>query len=40
MLTVKSGLDPHMLMKLKDKLELWFLMVLSYGYICLIFKGW
>jgi hypothetical protein len=26
-LTVKSGLEPHMIMKLKDKLKLWFLMV-------------
>jgi hypothetical protein len=32
-LTVKSGLDPHMIMKLKDKLKLWVLMVLRYGYI-------
>jgi hypothetical protein len=39
-LTVKSGLDPHMIMKLKDKLKLWFLMVLSYGYIYLSFWGW
>jgi hypothetical protein len=32
-LTVKSGLDPHMIMILKDKPKLWFLMVLRYGYI-------
>jgi hypothetical protein len=40
MLLVKSSLDPHMIMKLKDKLKLQFLMVLSYGYICLSFWGW
>jgi hypothetical protein len=39
-LTVKSGLDPHMIMKLKDKLKLRFLVVLRCGYICLIFWGW
>jgi hypothetical protein len=39
-LTVKSGLDPHMIMILKDKPKLWFLMVLRYGYIWLIFRGW
>jgi hypothetical protein len=38
--TVKSGLDPHMIMKLKDKLKLRFLVVLRCGYICLIFWGW
>jgi hypothetical protein len=26
-LTVKSGLDPHMIMKLKDKLKLWVIIV-------------
>jgi hypothetical protein len=39
-LTVNIGLDPHMIMKLKDTLKLWFLMILSYGYIGLIFWGW
>jgi hypothetical protein len=38
-LMVKSSLDPHMIMKLKDKLRLWFLMVSRCGYICLIFWG-
>jgi hypothetical protein len=28
MLTVKSGLDPHMIIKLKDGLKSWFLVVL------------
>jgi hypothetical protein len=27
-LTVKSGLDPHMIIKLKDGLKSWFLVVL------------
>jgi hypothetical protein len=39
-LMVKSGLDPHMIMNLNDKLKLWFLMVLRYVYIRLIFWGW
>jgi hypothetical protein len=38
-LMVKSSLDPHMIMKLKDKLRLWFLMVSRCGYICLTFWG-
>jgi hypothetical protein len=29
---VKSGLDPHMIIELKDKLKLWFRMILGYGY--------
>jgi hypothetical protein len=31
-LTVKSSMDPHMIIELKDKLKLWFLMVFGYGY--------
>jgi hypothetical protein len=31
-LTVKSCLDPHMIMKFKDKLKLWFLMALGGWY--------
>ena len=36
-LTVKSSLDPHMIIKLKDEFKMWFPMVLRYGYKCLIF---
>ena len=28
-LTVKSGLDPHMIIKLEDEFKSWFLMVLD-----------
>jgi hypothetical protein len=43
-LTVKSGLDPHMIIKLKDDLNRWFCLF----YLCVVdwftssslFKGW
>jgi hypothetical protein len=31
-LTVKSGLDPHMIIKLKDDLNCWFLFI----YLCVV----
>jgi hypothetical protein len=38
-LTVKSGLDPHMIIKLKDDLH-WGLYLLLLSYLFYLFKGW
>jgi hypothetical protein len=39
-LTVKSGLDPHMIIELKDDLNSGCLFIMLLSYLFYLFKGW
>jgi hypothetical protein len=39
-LTVKSGLDPHMIIELKDDLNQCCSFILLNIYLCYLLKGW